>query len=99
MFLTKTPDPDLKHMDPLLRDLIFRRSDLLARFFLNARAQQEYTEGHHLAAAIFFHAEMYLSDRLKYALFPPPNKLSIPAETNPQWRDRTALIIDPDDIS
>ena len=65
--------------DPNARALFFRACDLKARFFLNRVAIEIERAGGDLAPiAMLIHAEMYLSDRLAYELYPPPSKMAIP---------------------
>lgn len=52
--------------------LFFRATDLKARFFLNRVATEEWEAGNRSIVAPLIHGEMYLADRLAYALSPPP---------------------------
>mgnify|MGYP001585277621 CR=1 FL=1 len=64
--------------DPAARTLIFRASDIEARLFLCNLAKAEYGVENFEGCAKLIHAMLYLEDRLKYALFPPPGKYAIP---------------------
>lgn len=54
------------------RSLIFRASELEARFWLIDMAESEYDAGNFEGAAMLMHIEYYLTDRLVYELEPPP---------------------------
>jgi hypothetical protein len=66
--------------DPRAHELIFRQADLDARLLLMDRMDEEYEKRNMEGTAALFHAEMYLSDRLAYQLWPPPSRFAIPRE-------------------
>lgn len=66
--------------DTKAHELIFRQGDLDARFRLMDLMDAEYDVGNHEGCAALFHAEMYLSDRLAYQLWPPPYRMAIPRD-------------------
>ena len=67
-----------KYTDAEARSLVFRQADLMARLFLIENSEREYEAGNLDGAGTLFHAELYLSDRMAYALWPPPFKGAIP---------------------
>jgi hypothetical protein len=76
------------HVSPEARALFRRACDLKARFFLNRIASEESERGGDLGVvALLVHAEIYLSDRLAYELYPPPSKMAIPLQR--PWRGVT----------
>lgn len=58
--------------------LIWRGGDLQARYLLIRLSEDAYRRGELEACAMLYHAEMYLADRLAYALSPSPSKWAIP---------------------
>lgn len=60
--------------------LIRRAGDIKARMILTDLCDSTYHDGLLDGAAILFHAEMYLKDRLIYELFPPPFRNAIPMD-------------------
>lgn len=44
--------------------------------------EREYNAGNFVGSASLMHMVLYLEDRLKYELFPPPNKMAIPVKVD-----------------
>lgn len=64
--------PTLAVLDERGRRLYFRGCDLSARLAINGEATLAFDEKNFEGAAMLFHAERYLADRLAYELAPWP---------------------------
>jgi hypothetical protein len=83
--------PAIADLDETGRRLYYRACDLVARAWLNDRAESEYDAGSKDCVASLIHAERYLADRLAYELSPwpkgmiriePDDAYALPARSN-----------------
>ena len=64
--------PPLARLDESGKRIYFRGCDLVARFWLNFTAEEQFDAGNREGCCMLIHAERYLADRLAYELAPWP---------------------------